>query len=101
MVQDPHLLVRRISTISTCCGDMSSTVEMGNNSIRDGIVNVRRDSGRNLRRHSARGEGDEEIGSVSNEGTLLGNQQPSYPKRESAILFFSLDTPILISNPQP
>jgi len=56
----------------------------GYNGIDKGVDNVGRDSGNSLRRHSVKSKGNECRGSVSNEGTLLGNQQPSYPNQESA-----------------
>jgi len=84
MVEDPHLLVGRICSISISSESVVPTVVMGYHSIDQSVDDIRRDSGNSLRRHSAKSIGDKRRGSVSNEGTLLGNQQPSYLSQESA-----------------
>jgi len=84
MVEDPHLLVGRIGPISISGKSVVLMVVSGYHGVDQGVDNIRRDSGDSLRRHSAKGKGEERRGSVSNEGTLLGNQQPSYPNQESA-----------------
>jgi len=84
MVENPHLLVGRICSISISGESVVPTIVPGYNSIDKGVDNVGRDSGNSLRRHSVKSKGDEHRRSRSNEGTLLGNQQPSYPNQESA-----------------
>ena len=83
MVEDPHLLIGWICSISISSESVVPTVVLGYHSVDQGVNNIGGDSSNSLRRHSAKSGDDERRGSVSNEGTLLGNQQPSYPNQES------------------
>ena len=84
MVEDPHLLVGWICSISISGESVVPTVVSGYHGVDQSVDNIRGDSGDSLRRHSVKSKGDERRGLVSNEGTLLGNQQSSYPNQESA-----------------
>ena len=60
MVEDPHLLVGRIRSVSISSESVVATVITGNDSLNKSLNDIGRDIGDGLKRHSEEGKSGEE-----------------------------------------
>jgi len=99
MVEDPHLLVSWICSISISSKSVVPTVIARHHGVNQSVDDIGRDGGNSLRRHSVKSKSNEDQRPMR--GLSWETNNLLIQIRRAPILLFSLDAPILISNPQP